>query len=503
MPKVYRVSDIDEAIELASEFRDKGIYDWFRGQVRSDWLPHSSLFRLHLKHRDDWGEKYYQKFIRFWDWIKNTQGLEEICNDTNAIFAVAQHYGLPTSYLDFSTDPAVAGFFAADTDSPEIGIESCIFCLDSSDLIRTWHILHKALDPEKKGVFPIIECIRVDVANLWRLQSQAGVFLYVPTNWEVHYPMDRILFPYNGYPSCPSKRDMYPDRKSQLEILIDQFFDNERKVESHIRMHKHFDSIGKETNKAVFYEIGKRPEYLSEYIKIGELEPHISWELSSKWLTLIEENYSDIIRREIPISLDFSAKPMDIANRFINGIKRLIKKDKSLRKSSVIWKFETQSNIVFRSSLENGLIRLWDGLRNLPYDDIEIAQSLGNWLSLYLLDFDNQCIVTDMLNISSKLFGPSICIEFGSSDGASSQGYVSIDALHSALRPDLPAIISEEYIEYINDMRFLLQIIISPKMLFDFRKLANLFATQIAPTQMIRTSAIFYNPARLNILGLP
>src|SRR6185436_2754536 len=59
------------------------------------------------------------------------------------------------------------------------------------------------------------------------LQAQAGVFLYTNYNWELDYPMDRIVFPYTGYPAFPLKERIYPTDRSPLEQLLDQYFDVE------------------------------------------------------------------------------------------------------------------------------------------------------------------------------------------------------------------------------------------------------------------------------------
>jgi FRG domain len=47
-----------------------------------------------------------------------------------------QHDGIPTNCIDFTTDPAVAGFFAADTKAPPTEGMSCIYCLDTKNLLE-------------------------------------------------------------------------------------------------------------------------------------------------------------------------------------------------------------------------------------------------------------------------------------------------------------------------------------------------------------------------------
>ena len=59
--------------------------------------------------------------------------------DVDAICAVAQHYGIPTNCIDFTTSAEVAGFFAADNaNARPLSDESCILCLNTRDLKRFW-----------------------------------------------------------------------------------------------------------------------------------------------------------------------------------------------------------------------------------------------------------------------------------------------------------------------------------------------------------------------------
>lgn len=41
----YNVTNVTEAVELASEWRAKGTHSWFRGQSKSSWSLMSSLAR--------------------------------------------------------------------------------------------------------------------------------------------------------------------------------------------------------------------------------------------------------------------------------------------------------------------------------------------------------------------------------------------------------------------------------------------------------------------------
>lgn len=217
-------SNIEEALKAASEWKAEGKYDWFRGQTHP-WPLISTLGRLSEEGR----EETRRKLGRFYDWVISTPGLEPLYEE-NSFFAVAQHYGIPTNYIDFSTDPGVAGFFATHGGNLEAGQQCCIYCLNTKEIVDFW----KSVVPPE---YPQIEAIEISVPNLWRLEAQSGVFLYCPCDGlEAWYAPDRIVFPYSGPVSTPSHEDIYPTRKSSLEILLDQFFSSETSREGSARM---------------------------------------------------------------------------------------------------------------------------------------------------------------------------------------------------------------------------------------------------------------------------
>ena len=134
--EVYEVGDIEEAVELANKFNDDGTYDWFRGQTQA-WPPHSSLYRLqHGIDAEASAEANRRRLASFFSWLSEIPELRYLLEPehVHSAFAIMQHYGIPTHYIDFSTDPGVAEFFAADTKTPPVGEKSCIYCLDSQDL---------------------------------------------------------------------------------------------------------------------------------------------------------------------------------------------------------------------------------------------------------------------------------------------------------------------------------------------------------------------------------
>jgi hypothetical protein len=101
------VANIDEAIKIASEGARAGEWDLFRGQANSNWQVTSSAERL----SDSQRQEAFERFKRFAGWAQDVAGMARYFADPDSMWAIAQHYGIPTMFIDFSDDPRVAAFF--------------------------------------------------------------------------------------------------------------------------------------------------------------------------------------------------------------------------------------------------------------------------------------------------------------------------------------------------------------------------------------------------------
>jgi hypothetical protein len=99
-------SDVDQAVEAASLLKQSDDAQWFRGQL-ADWDKLAPTFHRLVPTK---ANEARQKADNFATWVKQAPGLEDIASNDDKIIAVAQHYGLATTLLDFTTEPAVAGF---------------------------------------------------------------------------------------------------------------------------------------------------------------------------------------------------------------------------------------------------------------------------------------------------------------------------------------------------------------------------------------------------------
>jgi hypothetical protein len=191
------VPDLESALELAHHYQRTGAFDLFRGQT-ADWPLQPKIFRPGVD-----PVIARERLEQFTAWAERSTELQSLHCNEDAMLAIAQHYGIPTPLLDWTTNPDVAGFFATERPTPG---ECVIFCLEAARLEE-------------------LRIVRLDVPDLRRVQSQSGLFLDVriaPSLLERLGAVHRIVFPYTGL--CTVRRDLIdPLRKSRLEIDIERF----------------------------------------------------------------------------------------------------------------------------------------------------------------------------------------------------------------------------------------------------------------------------------------
>jgi len=486
----FEVGNVIEAVELAQKVKQDGDYDWFRGQIKS-WPLKSSFLRLDQEKR----AKALEKLRRFESWVRNTAGLESLTANTDSMVAVGQHYGLPTNFIDFTTSPEIAGFFASCGEKTEDDQLSCILCLDTKDLMEFWKIL-----PSK---YPPPELIAIDVQNLWRLQAQHGTFLYCPySHFEHFYHLDRIFFPFIGSLSGLDKDKIFPKRKSQLEILLDQYFMNEQLIEGgrnlpeSIKKFTLFIPSSEKYDPEVF--IGNNPPSKLDSWSAINLQP---------WISTKREKFFDATTEtswEIVINLNKDIN--SIRREVLEYIKLQLDSTPSARNQLINWSIKFFENQPHRT-LNTTIQRLWDGLRILPHENDDIAEGIANCIALHLSGLPERIAQIDWEKPTSACFGETIWIEFGSSDGSYSRAYVSKTKLLSAVRSDIDKYLVPKWKqELTKNITGLLQVIRTPDRLFEFDRLSKLFAQEIVPVQVLmrsEASAIFFSPARLDSFGLP
>lgn len=502
--KTYEVANVQEAVELGHELKAQGLYDWFRGQVKEEWPPVSSMNRARTGGDVEQETNAFRRITMFGQWVKSIPELRYLLEKerVNDFFAIMQHYGIPTDYVDFTTDPGVAGFFAADTKTPPSDAQSCILCLNSEDLMSHWEIL-KTLE-ERQGAS--IELIRVDVRNLWRLQAQKGIFLYVTYNWQIDYSLDRIVFPYSGYPSYPTRELIYPEDKSPLEQLLDQYFALEKASFAYDEMQELVEQIQAKGGNASMstWNTFTGGFYAEAFIDEEQLVLLDSWKGLQGWDIDPEEDYHQTVGGSIKLSLKGQSDPNAIGKSVAFGVKQVLLGDPSLRSKSVAWLFIDASTSIPTDELTNTLRPLWNGMRRLPYRNEEIADAFGSVAALVAGDFDPKAERKVHEQQLSNYFGGEVMyVEFSNQDNSGSRAFVVLEGLRKALGRNFSELLSDERQNFAN-LPKLFRAIYNPRLMFDFDALKGLFARQIIPTQvLLKRDVLVTNPASLKHFGLP
>ena len=151
---------------------------------------------------------------------------------------------------------------------------------------------------------------------------------------------------------------------------------------------------------------------------------------------------------------------------------------------------------------------LWDGLRTLPYSDDDVASAMGNaaFLATSLIEVFKRGTKSGVSQQVAGLFlKMPQQVEFGRRGGGSATGYVDEDALLGALRPDFTDLLKSDYATIGARGGTVIQVVSVPSRAFVFERFATVFATQVAPTQVMlfQSKAHYFNPFRLESFGLP
>lgn len=486
-----RVNSVEEAVNLATELKRKGKYNWFRGQSE-DWRPDPTFARLGKAD----AKKAVKRLERFFLWIHRTPGLEALRENADLVIATAQHYGIPASFLDFTTEPSVAGFFASSSNKKAAQKDGCIFCLNTKDLADTWSILS-----ENSNRYPPIDFIDVKVPNLWRLEAQHGVFLFCPGNWDSIWGMYRIVFPKNAPPSYPPIEQIFPSKKSQLELLLDHYFKIDKYADrDFIKEMKAFFPEAK-----VFKLKGPKDGIEKKCFNGNTLPVLKEWEQGplKRWLKVPAEPFHKTTLGEIALRVNLRDDPKKLRESVAFGVFNALQIDPTLRKKSIRWINLPHGRI--QKDLSNRLEWVWNGLRCLPYKDKEIAEAVGLCFALHRIGYSKLKDHHEQQELFSDIVGPSIRVQFDSWDGSYVDAFVCTDDLLSAIREDIETFLRPKYQRWRHDVASLMLMCSNHKRLFRFRDFVHIFGTQVVPAQLMQrdTQACHFSPARLEGFGLP
>lgn len=484
MAETFKVKNISEAIDLAQKFKLSGKYNLFRGQAQN-WKVQSSISRLSEKPL----EEAKERLKLLYNFFESESSLLKYKNNLDWFFAVAQHYGIPTSFIDFTSNVEIAAFFATNSNSNKKGEDCVIICLNELDFVK--FIKHTDfLYKNEKVIPPYLAKINVD--NLWRLQAQEGYFLYSPfLEIENYYSFDKIVFPFDYSFDKISINDIYPLHKSELEIFLDQYFNAEIRFSGQKRFEKFSNDM-----KIPIVQLQK--DETNRVVKTKQI--HKSWKSKDfeYWQFPIKEDWINIEIEE-NINIHFSCK-LSIENQIEIVKSILLDRFSSInRKTKINFEVSTKPKLDVKVTkvINRSCTRIWNGTRNLPYEIEDIVMIISQYICLEIY-FKKFHVI---YSISKENL---IVLEMTNEYGSLTRCHASPSKIISSFRDDLNVILQDDYSLDISP-KILLHLNI-PNIIFDFNKLISLFKEELILYQVLQNSeienpVIFYTPTQIKICG--
>lgn len=498
---------VEEAVEEARRLhRDEG-FDLFRGQ-RCDWPVVSSYRRLDLQ-RQTRAKERVNAFIH---WTKQEAALAPYGFSSDQAIAIAQHHGLATTFIDFSTDVEVARYFAtehcrgADAAVPDAAPEpSCIVAMQSADFVA-WVRRHG----RPSGEFHGSEFLRLDVPNLRRIEAQAGVFV-VDDDVIDDYPFHVLLFPASvGADPAKDRAAIYPENRSDLELKLDQWFFHEEAsggMRDVVAMLRDSGLVFEELRGGATDGIGlkgvTRPEVHPSWPRAGA-----SWAPTVQPLDAARPAAGDVFRVDLRTGMDFGTLRALAAG--LPGTVPLADR----RRRSADWQVFVDDRA--DADAARRLALQWDALRIDGYADEQVLASLATSIACLALQrglvpgFARYAATLspggDMAPLAA-LFGGDLPVEFTGLVGYG-RAVVNARELQSAVRDDIGSYLPDDLYDGYGTspaerMHRLLVAIHQPSLLFDFERFADVYVRQVVPTQAVfRPDLPLYTVMHLRTFGV-
>ncbi len=450
-PRDIYVENAQQALEVCRSLLRKREASLFRGQT-CDWpvlLP--SLLRPNTDRANS-----EAKLRDFLEWATSVPQMAIYRESESALTAIAQHYGVPTRYLDLTTSPEVAILFAKQTgERASRNAQSVVYCFSETEFSYSRSV----------------NIVRIDVANLWRLQAQQGLFLEFFDDdaksvrgraLRIHFPPEQI--------TAEETLQLYPARKSALESVIDQW------------MYRHgIESFTRSSGIPRIIYV-KRYTYPGAFRwrKIPGFEPE--WFGGERsWILPPIEAVSSLKKPTVQVIPRFDlSDPIRAREAVVDVIKDPILRHRALGQR-LSFKIElSPEKEKLASSVSEVINRCWDGLRVLPYPSSEIISSIALTTAFLSARAEN---IKDVDKWPVKLWQDVEIIETAPVGGHIAAGLVSKSDLASALSSRYAGRLTKSMRRlWAENPALVMNYIVDPWILFDFQLLKKMFVEQFVPT---------------------
>jgi hypothetical protein len=233
-----------------------------------------------------------------------------------------------------------------------------------------------------------------------------------------------------------------------------------------------------------------------------------SWETQQPlWLHPPKEIWKNVETGESwSFILSNSENPQLLQIRLENEIYSLLSSDPECRRYLINWEFQME-NVVLCNKGRNGATikdvasRIFDGMRNLPYTDRQVATSISRGLVLFLLvlQHDRPMSQLECFKVISPFIPDAVELEIASNLGYLSKGFTSRAGILKCLRGDLQDLLKPEFQAFPREE--MLQDLVTnvdPDKLFEFDLLTEIFIENLIPSQAVirrLDSPLYFTPA--------
>jgi hypothetical protein len=339
--------------------------------------------------------------------------------------------------------------------------------------------------------------VGVDVSNLWQLQAQCGQFLFTDHPWYRIYDMDRIVFPWTGAVTYPGREQIYPQHKSRLEMLLDEFLAQEERRRraqyfSSSGFHKLFANVHVDTPPTGYHadQFNRPLARLPSWPDLTSTLDHFT----------TGESFHATVGKVVELRLGANHLAPTAPEQLEAALRAALSNEAGIRQQAIRWTISGLPSQVDAGSFDIALRSLWNGVRRLPVEDSIVAAAAKELLCLWHLP--------DCASANGHLCDAA----FASWKDDAFYVEVSWANLHSRAycsRSDLLACVDEDWVAARGDVSAsasatgALQSTWDPSLIFNFKLFEELFVTQVVPSQLaLRRDAVAYDAARISAFSI-